>query len=155
VVFCSTVGGIYVQDSRHIREGINGNVIFDLTFDIEKTYLSAIESFECPIVDLNCQDWTDLAGQAATKGLLTLRQEYISFVNDFSANHLLLLKVALAILAAASLIIVGIPLTISLMLSFNFTLWILSKITSSSITLVSMIVVDLFVAPNHASDAIN
>jgi hypothetical protein len=47
---------------------------------------------------------------------------------------------------AVVVILLGIPLTVSLVLSFNFTIWILSKITSSSMALLSMIVVDLLVS---------
>jgi hypothetical protein len=57
-----------------------------------------------------------------------------------------LARVADIEVSAASLIIIAVPLTISLLISFNITLWMLSKITSSSATLTIMVVADLFLA---------
>lgn len=44
------------------------------------------------------------------------------------------------------MLILSVPLTISLLISFNFTIWILSIITTSSLTFGIIIVIDLFVS---------
>jgi hypothetical protein len=78
--------------------------------------------------------------------LTTQEDAYNKLVYDLSEQNPNLLRLISTASAMFSVGVVAIPLTVSLILSFNFTLFILSIITKSNYWLFLIVICDLFVA---------
>jgi hypothetical protein len=72
-----------------------------------------------------------------------LEAEFQQYVSEIKPNALLL---SIIVAENIGIFFLAIPLTIALLISFNATLWILSKITRSKLRLFFLIVVDVLVA---------
>jgi hypothetical protein len=141
LVFLDSSWGVYNSELSDIRDNYNGAISIDLNLDngIANGHLTL--AFGCP--DPDCIEETYGSAFNELYRLRILAESYERIVDEASPN---LLKIVDTVTTALTIVIVGVPLSLGLLLSFNVTLYILSKITSSPVKLASMLLLDADVA---------
>lgn len=130
---------------RNLTQAIRGN--FDLVDNLYYFEIAKGDKLFCAAHQDICTDGnTDDAWRKEMSRLALLEDSYYDLVEKLSTNNPILLIVIGDLAALLVLIILAIPLSISLLASFNFTLWLLSQVTSSAIRLFIMLILDISVA---------
>ena len=140
-MFLDTCLGLHYSEISDLRKGYETDISFDLGLDegIADDHLTL--AFGCP--DPDCVQEAYDTWYNEVYRLELLETAYKGIVEETSPTSL---KMVCAIATVLTLVIVGIPLSLGLLSSFNLTLWILSRITSSSFKLASMLLLDVIVA---------
>jgi hypothetical protein len=94
----------------------------------------------------HCRTFDELAWLDKVVRLVNLEDSSDHLLRDLSENHSFWLQLVADTTDALVIVILAIPLSLSLLFSFHFTLWLLSKITSSSFKLTIVLCPDMFVA---------
>lgn len=136
VLIDSSVGNFKANPVK-IGEDFNTTIKLDFLY-----HIAAGIDVECYPSDKDCQAWLAIAETNERTRLSDLEKSYIALVNDLVNSNTTLLKILLDCYVALTLIAMGIPLTIALFISFHFTLWILTRVTSSKTKLLIMLIID-------------
>jgi hypothetical protein len=137
----------YNARTEDLRQSLKQPVTIDFNFQGNYAYLQAINKLaNCSGAENDCQKFDELAWRHKVSRLANLEGSYDDLLTDLFQNHPLWLQWVADSTDALVLVLLAIPLSLGLLFSFNFTLWLLSKITSSSFKLTVMLCVDMFVA---------
>jgi hypothetical protein len=148
IMFIITCADNYKMDSKDIQINFTQTANLDFSFLANERYGEAIQDIKlfCLHRPDDCEKYGDeLAWRKDVSRIANLEGSYNDLLNELSKNPFWL---RLAADASAALVIafMAIPLSFSLLVSFNLTLWLLSKVTSSSFKLIAIGVLDIFIA---------
>jgi hypothetical protein len=138
----------YEMDASDIRNDFAQSVTGDFTFLANARYLEAAKDIKlfCLHRTDDCEKYGDeLAWRKDVSRIANLESSYDDLLDELSKNPFWF-RLAADASAALVIILIAIPLSLSLLVSFNLTLWLLSRTTSSSLKLIAIIGLDIFIA---------
>jgi hypothetical protein len=136
------------RDASDIRNDFVQSVTGDFAFLANARYLEAPKDIKLFCVHRadDCAKYGDeLAWRKDVSRLANLESSYDDLLNELSKNPFWF-RLAADGSAALVIILVAIPLSLSLLMSFNLTLWLLSRTTTSSFKLIAIVGLDIFIA---------
>lgn len=116
---------------------------FDADFSIRCAYSMVPASPGSNDVAERCNPTNESNSSPEFVSYRITRDKFLNFVSQCSPTSLLLSQLTSGVI---SVLIVGLPATVALLISLNLTLWILSRITQSRIKFVFLVLFDIFVA---------
>ena len=127
MIVCLDIGyESYSLDIGAIRNGIIQTINYDFDAKANQLYVSATDKNNCINLTEACKNiWLTEVSRTAR-----LEIDFKKLVNEIDSYDL---KSIYALQGIVIIIILGIPLTISLVISFHITLWMLGSVTKSSL----------------------
>ena len=138
----------YEMNAEDMHNEFAQTVSVDFSFLANTRYLEAAQDIKlfCLHRPGDCEKYGDeLAWRKDVSRIATLESRYNNLLSGLSQNPFWL-RLAADASSALVIILMAIPLSLSLLVSFNLTLWMLSKITSSSFKLIVILCLDVFIA---------
>lgn len=137
------------RTTDEIEKDFIGSITTDFSILANNYYIEAVPNYDgfCDKYQKNCATLGDeLAWRHEVSRIAQLESSYDELLPNLEKQTPLLLEVAADAAAALVIVLLAIPLSLSLLLSFNCTLWLLSSITSSSWKFYAILFLDAFVA---------
>jgi len=138
---------IYTSDIISTKTAIEDNIKFDYALNVDGAHAAAaiLASQMCFPNDRDCLEWL-VEWHEATFFKKSLLQSYNLLIDNLAKLRPNWLRFVISIEGALTLVIVGIPLSLALLISFHLTISVLSRITSSTLKLLIVFVFDLIMA---------
>jgi hypothetical protein len=142
--------GVYTANLTDTKNRLKADVQFDYGINAGVEY-GAILSDNlvekvCFADDRDCSDWLYLEWVEDTSPQKSLLHSYNELIDGLAKSAPIWLKCIILLEYVTTLVIVGIPLSAALLISFNLTIWTLSKITYSSLRLFVVFIFDIIIA---------
>lgn len=148
IMFISICFDNYAKDPKDIQNDFTQSTVADFSFLANARYLEAAKDIKlfCMHREVECAKYGDeLAWRKEVSRIAILEGSYNDLLNELAQNPFWLRFAADAYVASV-IIFFAFPLSLSLFVSFNLTLWLLSLITSSSFKLIVIVCIDFLIA---------